>query len=159
MSSSFRRPNRPISQTNNNNNNAKISVDTRTTSSSTNHHESGKHDVSSPFSSTSLSSSSSPLTSKSRIVLERIGTRPSKGGLTLTSSGLRDLDAIIGGGQPLGTAILIEEDRWTQDLALALTRYWAAEVRSYIMMKLYKPVISRKKNMSLIIFLTYHLFT
>ena len=157
MSSSFRRPNRSISQTNNNN--AKISVDTRTTSSSTNHHESGKHDVSSPSSSTSLSSSSSPLTSKSRIVLERIGTRPSKGGLTLTSSGLRDLDAIIGGGQPLGTAILIEEDRWTQDLALALTRYWAAEVRSYIMMKLYKPVISRKKNMSLIIFLTYHLFT
>ena len=157
MSSSFRRPNRSISQTNNNN--AKISVDTRTTSSSTNHHESVKHDVSSPSSSTSLSSSSSPLTSKSRIVLERIGTRPSKGGLTLTSSGLRDLDAIIGGGQPLGTAILIEEDRWTQDLALALTRYWAAEVRSYIMMKLYKPVISRKKNMSLIIFLTYHLFT
>lgn len=61
-------------------------------------------------------------------VLERIGTKPSKGGLTLTSSGLRELDAIIGGGQPLGTAILIEEDRWTQDLALALARYWSAEV-------------------------------
>ena len=61
-------------------------------------------------------------------VLERVGTKPSKGGLTLTSSGLRELDAIIGGGQPLGTAMLIEEDRWTQDLALALTRYWSAEV-------------------------------
>ena len=61
-------------------------------------------------------------------VLERIGTKPSKGGLTLTSSGLRELDAIIGGGQPLGTAILVEEDRWTQDLALSLARYWCAEV-------------------------------
>lgn len=63
-------------------------------------------------------------------VLERAGTKPSKGGLTLTSSGLRELDAIIGGGQPLGTAILIEEDRWTQDLALALARYWSAEAVS-----------------------------
>lgn len=65
----------------------------------------------------------------SKTVLERVGTKPSKGGLTLTSTGLRELDAICGGGQPLGTAILIEEDRWTQDLALALTRYWSAEVR------------------------------
>ena len=64
----------------------------------------------------------------SHTVLERIGTKPSKGGLTLTSSGLREVDAIIGGGQPLGTAILVEEDRWTQDLALSLARYWCAEV-------------------------------
>ena len=61
-------------------------------------------------------------------VFERVGTKPWIGGLTLTSSGLREFDAILGGGQPLGTAILIEEDRWTQDLALALARYWSAEV-------------------------------
>jgi catalase (peroxidase I) len=36
--------------------------------------------------------------------------------------------AFFGGGQPLGTWILMEEDRWTQDLTLALVRYWAAEV-------------------------------
>jgi len=60
-------------------------------------------------------------------VFERIGTKPWIGGLTLTSSGLRELDAIFGGGQPLGTLILMEEDRWTQDLTLALVRYWAAE--------------------------------
>ena len=61
-------------------------------------------------------------------VLELVGTKPWVGGATLTSSGLREFDAILGGGQPLGTAMLIEEDRWTQDLALALVRYWAAEV-------------------------------
>ena len=83
----------------------------------------GKH----PFASQSLSSS--PFT---KTVLERVGTKPSKGGLTLTSSGLRDLDAIIGGGQPLRTAILIEEDRWTQDLALSLARYWSAEVSIFL---------------------------
>lgn len=64
--------------------------------------------------------------------IERPGTKPWIGGLSLTSSGLRDLDVIIGGGQPLGTAILIEEDRWTQDLAFALVRYWAAEVSNLL---------------------------
>ena len=68
---------------------------------------------------TSLSSSA---------VLERVGTKPWVGGFTLTSSGLREFDAILGGGQPLGTAMLLEEDRWTQDLAMALMRYWAGEV-------------------------------
>ena len=72
-------------------------------------------------------SSRSPFGS-SQAVFERIGTKPWIGGLTLTSSGLRELDAILGGGQPLGTSIMIEEDRWTQDLALALARYWSAEV-------------------------------
>jgi len=71
-------------------------------------------------------------------VLERIGTKPWIGGITLTSTGLRDLDSIIGGGQPLGTAILIEEDRWTQDLALGLIRYWSAEA------------VSQEQNLSLI---------
>lgn len=64
------------------------------------------------------------------LVLERRGTKPWIGGLTLTSSGLREWDAILGGGQPLGTAILLQEDRWTQDLALALTRCWSAEAVS-----------------------------
>ena len=66
---------------------------------------------------------------RTHAVFERVGTKPWTGGLTLTSSGLREWDAILGGGQPLGTAILMEEDRWTQDLALALVRYWSAEVR------------------------------
>ncbi len=69
-----------------------------------------------------------PHNKQNTVLVERIGTKPSKGGWTLTSSGLRELDAIIGGGQPLGTAILIEEDRWTQDLALAIVRCWSAEV-------------------------------
>jgi hypothetical protein len=64
---------------------------------------------------------------RNQSVFERIGTKPWIGGLTLTSSGLREFDAILGGGQPLGTAMLIEEDRWTQDLALSLVRYWSAE--------------------------------
>lgn len=64
---------------------------------------------------------------RTHAVFERVGTKPWTGGLTLTSSGLREWDAILGGGQPLGTAILMEEDRWTQDLALALVRYWSAE--------------------------------
>ena len=55
-------------------------------------------------------------------VLERKGTRPWLGGMTRTSSGLQEIDAILGGGQPLGTVLLMEEDRWTQDLALAITR-------------------------------------
>ena len=56
------------------------------------------------------------------------GTKAWTGGITLTSVGLRDLDAILGGGQPLGTCLLIEEDRWTRDLALCFIRYWCAEV-------------------------------
>lgn len=63
-------------------------------------------------------------------IFELVGTKPWIGGITLTSSGLRDLDTIFGGGQPIGTAILIEEDRWTQDLALSLIRYWCAEATS-----------------------------
>lgn len=46
----------------------------------------------------------------------------------MTSVGLRDLDSILGGGQPLGTCLLLEEDRWTRDLSLCLIKYWCAEV-------------------------------
>jgi hypothetical protein len=58
------------------------------------------------------------------------GTKPWTGGITLTSVGLRELDAILGGGQPLGTCILLEEDRWTRDLGTCLAKYWCAEVRN-----------------------------
>ena len=56
------------------------------------------------------------------------GTKPWTGGITLTSMGLRDLDSILGGGQPIGSCVLIEHDRWTRDLAQCLVKYWCAEV-------------------------------
>ena len=56
------------------------------------------------------------------------GVKPWTGGIHLTSVGLNDLDVILGGGQPLGTCVLLREDRWTRDLALSLVKYWAAEV-------------------------------
>jgi hypothetical protein len=111
MSSSFRRAN---VSTNNNNNNVLISKPQR------NHdNQNNNNDAFSPITSYS--------TKPSSIVLERKGTKPWIGGLTLTSCGLRELDAIMGGGQPLGTVVLLEEDRWTQDLALSIARYWCAE--------------------------------
>jgi PAXNEB protein len=55
------------------------------------------------------------------------GTKPSEGGAYLTSTGLRDLDTLLSGGHPLGTVILVEEDRWTNRLAHTLVRYWCAE--------------------------------
>ena len=71
-----------------------------------------------------LSSSSSPA-----LLLGAKGIKPWAGGIHLTSVGLNDLDAILGGGQPLGTCILLQEDRWTRDLAQSLVKYWVAEVR------------------------------
>ena len=58
------------------------------------------------------------------------GTKPWTGGITLTSTGLRDLDQLLlmAGGQPLGTCIWLEEDRWTRNLAQCLIKYWCAEV-------------------------------
>ena len=58
------------------------------------------------------------------------GVRPWAGGIHLTSVGLNELDAILGGGQPLGTCIVVRQDRWTRDLGLTLVRYWCAEVGS-----------------------------
>lgn len=81
-----------------------------------------------PTSTTSAASERISSQSSRFLGIERPGTKPWIGGLSLTSSGLRDLDVILGGGQPMGTAILIEEDRWTQDLASASVRYWSAEV-------------------------------
>jgi hypothetical protein len=56
------------------------------------------------------------------------GTKPWTGGITLTSTGLREWDNLLGGGQPPGTCIWLEEDRWTRSLALCLIKYWCAEV-------------------------------
>ncbi|KAL9182628.1 hypothetical protein ACHAXT_013280 [Thalassiosira profunda] len=62
------------------------------------------------------------------------GTRPWTGGLALTSTGVREVDALLfssggdgGGGQPLQTSTLLEEDRLSDDLARSLSRYWCAE--------------------------------
>lgn len=55
------------------------------------------------------------------------GVKAWTGGIHLTSTGLNDLDVIIGGGQPLGTCLLLQEDRWSRDLALSLVKYWVAE--------------------------------
>lgn len=59
------------------------------------------------------------------------GTKPWTGGITLSSVGIRDLDSILGGGQPVGTCLLLEEDRWTRDSALSLVKYWCAEAVSH----------------------------
>jgi hypothetical protein len=56
------------------------------------------------------------------------GTKLWTGGVSISSSGNRELDVILGGGQPIGTSILIEEDRWSQDLILCLVKNWCAEV-------------------------------
>jgi len=59
------------------------------------------------------------------------GVKPWQGGSYLTSVGLNDLDSILGGGQVLGTSIVLEEDRlWTRDLAITLVKYWCAEALS-----------------------------
>jgi len=59
------------------------------------------------------------------------GTKPWTGGITLCSVGIRDLDSILGGGQPVGTSLLLEEDRWTRDSALSFVKYWCAEAVSH----------------------------
>ena len=73
-----------------------------------------------------------PLTSNNSSTVPSLlgyrGVKPWAGGIHLTSSGLNDFDVILGGGQPLGTCILLREDRWTRDLAICLVKYWAAEV-------------------------------
>ena len=61
------------------------------------------------------------------------GTKPWTNNLTLTSFGLREIDSFLfssggeGGGQPLQTLVMLEEDRLTDDLARALCRYWCVE--------------------------------
>ena len=81
----------------------------------------------------SSSSGSSPFmnkknTTQSSFRLPR-GVKPWQGGTYLTSVGLNDLDTILGGGQLIGSSILLEEDRLsTKELALTLVKYWCVEV-------------------------------
>ena len=70
-------------------------------------------------SSSSSSSSPSPTAHLS-------GTRPWLNSSVLISTGQRDLDSILSGGQPLQTALHICEDRFT-DYGTTLGRYWAGE--------------------------------
>ncbi|GMI11243.1 hypothetical protein TrVE_jg2966 [Triparma verrucosa] len=54
------------------------------------------------------------------------GTKSWVNSSTLISTGNRDLDSIIGGGQALQTSILLEEDRFS-DYGQTFGRYWCAE--------------------------------
>jgi hypothetical protein len=58
------------------------------------------------------------------------GTKPWTGGVTLTSTGLRDLDNLLQGGQAVGTCMWLQEDGpWTtSSLATCIMKYWCAEV-------------------------------
>lgn len=89
-------------------------------------------------STTTIATSSTTTTSSSPSLLGNFkGVKAWTGGIHLTSVGLRDLDVIIGGsssggsggigGQPLGTCIWIQEDRWMKDLSLSIAKYWIAE--------------------------------
>lgn len=53
-------------------------------------------------------------------------TRPGPHGQRVISTGLDDLDKIFGGGIPLGSVCLIEEDGWTSHHSVLL-RYFASE--------------------------------
>ena len=73
-----------------------------------------------------------PKNNNSSSVLQYRGTKPWTGGVQLTSTGLRELDALLtGGGQALHSCILlIKEERFT-DLSDILTRYWVAQGLSH----------------------------
>jgi PAXNEB protein len=72
-------------------------------------------------------------------VIQLPGTKPWTGGIRLTSTGLRELDALLGAGQPLGTCIYMEED--AANLATTLAKYWCAEVstRNESLVNVYHP--------------------
>jgi hypothetical protein len=66
-------------------------------------------------------------------ILRFKGIRPWQGRTYLTSVGLHYPGTILGSGQLLGTAILLEEHRWMYwmyDLAWSLTKYRCAEVHN-----------------------------
>lgn len=54
------------------------------------------------------------------------GTKPGANGQTLVSTGLADLDRILGGGLALGSLLLVEEDGASQHHE-TLARYFLAE--------------------------------
>ena len=55
-----------------------------------------------------------------------VGTRPGLHGQTLISSGLAEMDRLLGGGLPLGSIMLILEDEVSQQ-HLNILRYFIAE--------------------------------
>ena len=75
-----------------------------------------------------------------------VGTKPATGGVTLTSFGLRDADQILGGGQPLGTCVLLEQDRWTKSLATTLMKYWCAQVSEYCSVRTVGIAVVRRRR-------------
>jgi hypothetical protein len=83
------------------------------------------------LSSSSSSSNNQKNTTKSSFRLPQ-GVKPWQGGTYLTSVGVNDLDTILGGGQLIGSSILLEEDRLcTREIALTLVKYWCAEAISH----------------------------
>ncbi|KAG7343710.1 PAXNEB domain containing protein [Nitzschia inconspicua] len=90
-------------------------------------------------STTNTQSSSSILSFSSFATLS--GVKPWQGGLYLTSTGLQDWDVLLGGGQPLGTALLLQQDRFTTDLAESLLKYWCAEAISQNQRLVIVPII------------------
>jgi hypothetical protein len=67
-----------------------------------------------------IDSSSTPTTSKV------LGFKPSSVGLGVISSGHREFDAILGGGYPLGTMMILWSDSYS-DYATSIMRYAVAE--------------------------------
>eukprot|EP00980_Cylindrotheca_fusiformis_P031752 scaffold26900_cov117-Cylindrotheca_fusiformis.AAC.2 len=67
---------------------------------------------------------------KAPLLTASTGVKPWTGGIHLTSVGVTDLDNLLGGGQPLGTCMLLQEDRWNRDLSVSLLKYWCAEAIS-----------------------------
>lgn len=101
----------------------------KTTPSSPDSNASSTANAAQPVQPSDVASMSTTTTSAvSSSLLGLRGVKPWTGGIHLTSVGLNDLDTILGGGQPLGTCILVQEDRISRDLALSLVRYWCAEV-------------------------------
>ncbi|KAG7371474.1 PAXNEB domain containing protein [Nitzschia inconspicua] len=95
--------------------------------------------TSSTTTTTTIQSSSSILSSSSFATLS--GVKPWQGGLYLTSTGLQDWDVLLGGGQPLGTALLLQQDRFTTNLAESLLKYWCSEAISQNQRLVIVPII------------------
>ena len=64
--------------------------------------------------------------SQAYLLYPGLGIRPGPAGRTIVSSGLADLDLILGGGLPLGSLILVLEDGVTSH-HLTLLQYFIAE--------------------------------
>jgi PAXNEB protein len=104
--------------------------------------ENGNHSTASSSSSSSLRPPPPPSSSSFSSSFATLrGVKPWQGGQYLTSTGLNDLDVIMGGGQPLGTCLVIRHDRFHhQGDAPPLVKYWCAEAISQ-QQQLIAPVV------------------